>query len=74
MERVLDRFGAYINHLIALTEDPSSKLKPADKQKLKGYVRKWRDGKVLLGCALFHDILKPSAILCKYFRPMSCLL
>ena len=24
--------------------------------------------KVLLGCALFHDILKPSAILCKYFQ------
>ena len=68
MERVLDRLGAYINHPIALTEDPSSKLKLADKQKLKGYVRKWRDGKVLLGCALFHDILKPYAILCKYFQ------
>ena len=48
---------------LALIEDP--KIKPGDRQKLKGYVTKWRDGKVLLGCAIFHDILKPTAILCK---------
>ena len=53
MERVLDRLGAYINHLIALTEDPSSELKPADKQKLKGYVRKWRDGKSIVRVCTF---------------------
>ena len=31
LERILDRYGAYLNHLIALTEDP--KTEPADKQK-----------------------------------------
>ena len=59
----MDRFGAYLNHLTALTEDPTTK--PADKQKLKGYITKWRDSQTLLGCAVFNDILKPAAILCK---------
>lgn len=59
----MDRFRAYLNHLIALTEH--SKTKPSDKEKLKGYITKWRDCKILLGCAVFHDILKPVAMLCK---------
>ena len=63
LERILDRFGAYINHLVALTEDP--KTKSVDREKLKGYIRKWREFRLLKGCAVFHDILKPVAILCK---------
>ena len=39
-----------------------------DKEKLRGYVRKWRDCKMLLGCALFHDVLKPCAALCKVLQ------
>ena len=66
LNRIIDRFGAYLSQLIALTEDPSTKR--ADKQKLKGYVIKWRESKVLLGCAVFHDILKPTAILCKVLQ------
>ena len=34
----MDRFGAYISHLIAITEDSS--VKPADKEKMKAYVKK----------------------------------
>ena len=56
----------YLNHLLALIENPTTK--PVDRQKLKGYITKWRDCKVLLGCALFHDTLKPTAILCKSFQ------
>ena len=52
LERLLHRYGAYINHMISLAEDPTTKA--ADKQKLKGYIKKWRDGKLLLGFALFH--------------------
>lgn len=67
LNRIIDRFGEYLGHLIALTEEPSTK--PADKQKLKGYVLKWRECKMLLGCAVFHDIiLKPTAILCKLLQ------
>lgn len=61
--RFIDRYGAYISHLIALTEDSS--VKAVDRQKLKGYVLKWRDSKIVFGCALFYDILKPAATLCK---------
>ena len=50
LERILDRFGAYLNHLTALTEDPTTK--PADKQKLKGYITKWRFSDVIRLCRL----------------------
>ena len=55
-----------MNHLIALIKNPTTK--PLDRQKLMEYVTKWKECKVLLGCALFHDILKPTAILCKSFQ------
>lgn len=61
--RLIDRYGAYLAHLTTLTEDSS--VKAVDRQKLKGYVLKWRNCKMVLGCALFHDILKPAAIMCK---------
>ena len=61
--RLLDRYGAYIAHLITLTEDPA--VKSIDKQKLKGYVLQWRNAKMILGCALFYDVLSPAATLCK---------
>ena len=38
LERVVDRFGAYLSHMIALTEVTS--LKSVDRQKVKGYVLK----------------------------------
>ena len=60
--RLIDRYGAYLAHLTSLIEDP--KVKSVDKEKLRGYIRKWRDTKMLLGCALFHDMLKPCAVQC----------
>ena len=61
--RLVNRYGAYVNHLTALTED--STVKTCDKQKLKCYVCRWWPSKTLLGCALFHDLLKPAGNLCK---------
>ena len=61
LQRVLDRYGAYITHLTALTEDTS--VKPDDKARLKGYLKKWMQYKVLFGCALYIDIIKPAYIL-----------
>ena len=63
LERVVSRFGAYCNHLTNLSEDHT--VKSVDRQKLKGYVLQWQRAKMLLGCAFFHDLLKPAAILCK---------
>ena len=66
ISRFLERYGAHIAHLIKLTEDPA--VKSTDKQKLKGYILQWRDAKMVLGCALFHDVcvqLQPIARLCR---------
>ena len=52
--RLVDRLGAYLAHLTTMSEDSS--VKAVDRQKLKGYVKKWRNSKYLLGSALFHDI------------------
>ena len=41
---------------------------PVDRQKMKGYMQEWCDSKILLGCAFFHDLLKPSASSCKMLQ------
>ena len=64
--RVIDRFGAYLAHLVALTEDSS--VTPSSRQKLKGYIMRWRNSKVILGCAFFHDLLQPVAHLSKVLQ------
>ena len=64
--RLIDRFGAYLSHLTVMIDDRS--IKAVDRQKLKGYLLKWQNSKILLGCAFFHDLLKPSAILCKVLQ------
>lgn len=64
--RVTDQLGAYLSLLSALIEDPS--VKAADRQKLKGYMLKWQDARILLGCAYFHDLWKPASILCKVLQ------
>ena len=64
--RFIECYGAYLNHLTSLSQDPRTKA--IDKAKLKGYILRWRKSKILLGCALFHDILKSPAILCKVLQ------
>ena len=66
LDRLLDRFGAYLNHLTTLVADPKTKL--VDRQRLKGYILQWRDARMLLGSAYFCDILRPSSILCKILQ------
>ena len=66
LARLIDRYRAYLNHLTMLSQD--RKVKSADQEKLKGYVLRWRKSKVLLACALFHDVLKPIGILSKILQ------
>ena len=63
LNRMIDRYGAYMNHLVELTEDCT--VKSNDKQKLKGYIKVWKNAKVMLGCAVFAEILKPVGIFSK---------
>lgn len=41
---------------------------PTDWQKLKGCILKWQNSKVILACALFHDLLHPEASLSKVLQ------
>ena len=68
--RLVDRFGAYLCHLATMTEDRS--ITSTDRQNLKGYLLKWRDSKFLIGCAFFHDLLKPMAMFCKILQDELC--
>ena len=61
LQRVVDRYRAYLSHLSTLAEDPS--VKSADRQRLKGYILKWRDARMIIGAALYIDTLKPASLL-----------
>lgn len=59
--RVLDRYGAYMAHITSLSQDNS--LRAEDRAKLKGYLKKWMDYRVIYGCSLYAEILKPVSLL-----------
>ena len=52
LQRVVDRYGAYITHIAALIEDTS--LKSDDRARLKGYVKKWKKARILIGVAMVY--------------------
>ena len=49
--RVVDGMGAYLCHLSGLVEDLS--VKAVDRQRLKGYMLKWRNAKNFVGVCVF---------------------
>ena len=61
LQRLVDRYGAYINHLTALVADRS--ISSTDRARLSGYLRKWQQAKMLVGSALYVDVLKPPSLL-----------
>ena len=56
LQRVVDRYGAYISHLFALIADHS--VNGSDRARLKSYLKKWSQAKFLVGAALYVDVLK----------------
>ena len=52
LQQVVDRYGAYITHLTALTQDASE-----DRERFKGYLRKWMQYRTIFGCALYVVLL-----------------
>ena len=59
LQRVIDKFGAYIAHLSTLCQDFTS----ADKARIQGYLKCWSTAKMLLGCALYIEILQIPSVL-----------
>ena len=61
LQRVIDRYGAYLNHLFTLVEDHS--INPSDRARLRGYIQKWKQAKMLIGAAMYVDMLKAPSFL-----------
>ena len=59
--RIVDCFGAYITHLTALSADGS--IASTDRARIYGYLQKWSKGKMLLGCAMYADVLQALSLL-----------
>ena len=38
-------------------------MRVTDQEKLKGYIKKWKDHNILVGAALYIEVLKPAACL-----------
>ena len=62
LDRLVDRLGAKLSHLTMTLR----------RQQLKGYILKWCNAKMLIGSALFCDILKSSSIICKILQDDIC--
>ena len=65
LQRFVDWYGVYINHLLTLVEDRM--IRSDDRAKLKGYLQKWRQARILIGAALYVDLLK-SPVLALVFK------
>ena len=64
LQWVLDCYGAYVSHLNALVRDTFVRV--TDREKVKGNLKKWKDPNILVGTALYIELLKPAACLsCK---------
>ena len=70
LQKVVDQYGAYIAHLTTLCEDKT--LKSEDRVYLKGYVQQWSQSKMLLGCAMYVEILKDPSILILCLQKIDC--
>ena len=70
LQKVVDQYGAYITHLITLCEDKT--IKSEDRARLKGYVQKWTQSKILIGCAMYVEVLKGPSILSLCLQKSDC--
>ena len=59
LQRVIDRFGAYI--LTTLSQDSS--VKAVDRARIQGYLKQWSRTKMLIGSAMYIEILKAPSML-----------
>ena len=61
LQRLVDRYGGYLNHVTALSEDQT--IRSTDRARLKGYLKTWKQSKMLIGAAMYVDVLKSPSFL-----------
>jgi len=70
LQWVVDQFGAYLSHLVALSK--GSSLKYEDRACLRGYLLKWSHAKFLFGSAMFIEVVKGPALLSLCLQKSDC--
>lgn len=63
---LVDKFGIFIQHLESFSTDTS--VKADDQAKLKGYLKKWKSGKLFIFSCFFIDLLETAAGLSAAFQ------
>ena len=63
---LVDKFGIFIQHLESCSSDTS--VKADDRAKLKGYLKKWKSGKLFFFSCFFVDLLETAACLSAAFQ------
>ena len=63
---LVEKYGLFIQQLVTLSCDKS--VKPTNQAKLKGFLRKWKSGKLFVYSCFFVDLLQPAAVLCQAFK------
>ena len=58
MTRTLDKFGLYITHLENVAIDTSYRAK--ERNRIKGYLNKWKNSKMLVDICFYLELLKPT--------------
>ena len=57
LTRILDKFGLHITHLENVATDTSYRAK--ERNRIKGYLNKWKNSKMLVNLCLYLELLKP---------------
>ena len=58
MTRILDKFGLHITHLENVATDTGYKTK--ERNRIKGYLNKWKNSKMLVDICFYLELLKPT--------------
>ena len=61
LQCIVDCYGTYIVHLTAMIED--TMIRAGDCNHLKGYIRTWKELKILVVCAMYMEALNPVSLL-----------
>ena len=57
MTRILDKFGLYITHQENVATDTS--YRAIERNRIKGYLNKWKNSKMLVNLCFYLELLKP---------------
>ena len=58
MTRILDKFGLHITHLENVATDTGYRAK--ERNRIKGYLNKWKNSKMLVDICFYLELLKPT--------------